>query len=317
VSLRAVIAAWNEFFFKPQSPIPVALFRIFYGVVVIANLLLLRPDWFAWYGTHAWMSLSTMYKVESGMRLNLFTVIPQTDPWVEAVFWASLAAAILLTTGLFTRLSSIAVFLCLTSIHERNLFIFHSGDAFLRVAGFFLMFAPAGAAFSIDRWVRVSKGKEEPEIMPRSPWAQRMIQFELALLYFTAFWWKSMGAPWVNGTALYYVTYLAEIHRFPVPGWVQTPLLMKLGSWATLVVEFSLGVLIWFRELRYPLLVLGVLFHLYLEYWLNIPMFNWNVLCAYVLFIEPADLERTGRSIRARITHAFASSDSGASPSPA
>jgi hypothetical protein len=92
---------------------------------------------------------------------------------------------------------------------------------------------------------------------------------------------------------------------------------MKLGSWATLVVEFSLGVLIWFRELRYPLLVLGVLFHLYLEYWLNIPMFNWNVLCAYVLFIEPADLERTGRSIRARITHAFASSDSGASPSPA
>ena len=308
MSLRTLIEAWNRFFFEPQPPTPIALFRILYGVVVTVNLLLMFPDWLAWYGVRAWMSLSTMYKMEPGMRLNLFTVMPQSDVWVSALFWVSLASAVLLTFGLLTRISSIAVFLCLTSVHERNLFAIHSGDTFLRVAGFFLVFAPAGAAFSVDRLIRLRLGKEAHDVRPRSPWAQRMIQFELSLVYFFAFWWKSLGAPWVNGTALYYVEHLDEFRRFPVPAWFQAPLLVKLGSWLTLVLEFSLGVLIWFRELRYPLLLCGVLFHLTLEYWLNVPMFQWDVLTAYVLFIHPDDLERAlaflGRLRRHSFEHA-------------
>ena len=52
------------------------------------------------------------------------------------------------------------------------------------------------------------------------------------------------------------------------------------------------------RPLRYPLLVLGLLLHLGIEYSLNIPMFEWDVLTAYVLFIDPADLLRMGRAAR-------------------
>ena len=48
--LRSLFEAWNTFFFAPQSPIPIAVFRIVYGSLVIANLLLLRPDWLSWYG---------------------------------------------------------------------------------------------------------------------------------------------------------------------------------------------------------------------------------------------------------------------------
>lgn len=305
MSVRALIADWNEFFFEPQSPVPIALFRILYGTVIMGNLLLWRPDWLAWYGVHAWIRLATIRQVEPGWRLSVFSVMPQSEPWVEALFWVFLLFAVLLTTGFLTRTSSLAVFLCLTSIHQRDLFILHSGDTFLRVAGFFLIFAPAGAAFSVDRLMRIRKGKEGPQIAPRSPWAQRMIQFELALVYFVAFWWKSMGATWVNGTALYYVSHLNEIQRFPVPVWFQNPVLMKLGSWLTLALEFSLGVLIWFRELRYPLLLLGVFFHVFLEYWLNVPMFQWDVLTAYVLFIDPADLTRAWVGIRRRLATSF------------
>ena len=302
MTLKAVARGWNEFFFAPQSPIPIALFRILYGIVLTANLLLLWPEWLAWYGPHAWMSLSTMYKVEPGLRLNMFTILPSSDLWAESVFWVALISALLLTIGFLTRLSSIAAFVCLTSIHQRNLLILHSGDTFLRVAGFFLIFAPAAAALSVDRLLRVRTGKDSRNIEPRSPWAQRMIQLELSLLYFFSFWWKSMGVPWVNGTALYYVIHLDEIRRFPVPAWIQRPLIIQLGTWFTLVLEFSLGILIWIKELRYPLLVLGVLFHLCLEYSLNIPMFQWDVLSAYVLFIDGADLERAWCWIRRRAT---------------
>jgi len=300
MSVRSVVQAWNEFFFTPRSPLPIAIFRVLYGILLIADLILLRPDWLAWYGAHAWISLSTILTLEPGARLNLFTVMPYSDRWVEALIWFFLASAIFLTLGFQTRISSVIAFLCLLSIQQRNLYITNSGDTFLRVAGFFLMFAPAGAALSIDRIIRIRKGKEGSEIQPRAPWAQRMIQFELALLYFVTFWWKSTGVAWVNGTAVYYLNHLAEYQRFPLPLWAQHPILVKLGSWLTLLIEFSLGVLIWFKELRYPVLLLGLLFHLFLEYRLEVPLFQWIVLSAYVLFIEPRDLMRAWNWIRRR-----------------
>jgi hypothetical protein len=298
MTLQSLVDLWNKFFFAPRSPTPVCLFRIVYGSMVIATLVLLHRQWLDWYGVHAWMSLSTMHHLEPGTRLNLFDLVPQNDYWIRGLFWFSLLSAILLTLGFLTRLSTVSVFLCLTSIDQRNLYIAHGGDVFLRVAGFFLMFAPAGAAFSLDRVLRIRQGKESPQVQPTSPWAQRMIQFELALMYFMSFWSKAMGAPWVNGTALYYVVHLNEMQRFPLPQWIAHPAILKLGTWLTLALEFSLGVLIWIKEFRYPLLLLGLCFHLCLEYSLNVPMFQWDILSAYILFVDPADIARAQNWMR-------------------
>jgi len=116
------------------------------------------------------------------------------------------------------------------------------------------------------------------------------------------FWWKSTGAAWVNGTAVYYLNHLAEYQGLPLPSWLQHPIFVKLGSWLTLAIEFSLGVLVWFKELRYPVLLLGLLFHLFLEYRLDVPLFQWTVISAYVLFIDPRDLERAWSWIRRLVT---------------
>jgi hypothetical protein len=300
VILRRLVEAWESFFFTPQSPLPIVLFRILYGLCVTATLMLLHSDWLDWYGVHGWVTLSTMTRVEPGTRLNLFTVIPQDDRWIVAFFWIFLCFAVLLTVGLLTRISSVAVFLCLVSMQQRNLFLLHGGDTFLRVAGFFLMFAPAGAALSVDRLIRIRRGREGEELAPSLPWAQRMIQFELALMYFVSFLWKLKGNTWLEGTALYYVVHLHSIARFPIPGWIEHPAILKIGSWFALLLEFSLGVLIWFRRLRYPLLLMGLVFHLCIEYALNLPMFEWDVLTAYVLFVEPSDLARTRLAIQQR-----------------
>src|ERR1700722_9230448 len=134
VRLRSLVDAWNEFFFAPQSPVPIGLFRAFYGTVVFAPIILLRPRWLPWYGPHAWMSLSALHKLEPGIRLDLFEILPQTNGWIEALFWVFLGSAVLLAVGLFTRINSVIVFVCLASIHQRNLYINNGGDTFLRVA---------------------------------------------------------------------------------------------------------------------------------------------------------------------------------------
>lgn len=300
MSLRSLARAWNEFFFAPRPPAPLCLFRVLFGLLALADFILLRPDWLTWFGTRGITTLETMRRFEPGTRINLFALMPN-DSWVEGFFWFAIVSAVFLALGFLTRASSVAVFLCLASIDQRAMLAMHSGDSLLRVTGFWLMFAPAGAAFSVDRLVRIWRGKEGLQIQPRPPWAQRMIQIQVALLYMATFWTKSQGASWIDGTALFYVYHLDQFQRFPLPSFVQDLVFIKLETWLTLAIEFSLGVLVWFKELRYPLLLTGLLLHLSLEYSMNIPLFQWIILATYVTFIEPADLARAWDWIRARI----------------
>jgi len=301
MSLKSLAQAWNRFFFEPQSPVPVALFRIVFGFVVLIDALLLRPDWQTWFGPRGLVTLPAMQQMEGGTRINLFAVLPQTAFWTDMFFWALVAGAILLILGLYTRFSSVMVFLLVESIQQRNLFITNGGDTLLRVVSFFLMFAPAGAALSIDRLRNIWRGVEGVEIRPRAPWGQRMIQIELCLLYLMTFWNKSQGPAWIDGTALYYVYHLDQFHRFPVPGFMQDLFMVRLETWLTLTAEFSLGVLVWFKELRYPILAAGVLLHLSLEYSMNVPMFQWTALAVYVTFIDGADLAAVWSRVRTRV----------------
>jgi hypothetical protein len=41
---------------------------------------------------------------------------------------------------------------------------------------------------------------------------------------------------------------------------------------------------------------LGLLFHLSIEYALNLPMFSWDVLTAYILFVDPSYLAHLRRT---------------------
>ena len=299
--MKSLLHAWNEFFFAKRSPLPLGLFRIAYGLCVTATLLLLKGDWLAWYGAHAWVSLNTMRVVESGPRINLFALIPQDDRWIAAFFWIFLASALLLTVGLFSRLNSVLIYSFLTSIDQRNLFITHSGDTFLRVAGFFLMFAPIGAALSIDHILRVRRGQEPPEILPRRQWAGRMIQIELSLVYLATFCWKLKGSAWLDGSALFYIYHLLEFQRFPVPSVLLQPVFLKIATWFALLLELSLGTLILLKRFRYKLLLAGLLFHLSLEYSLNTPMMQWDFLSAYLLFLDGDDLQRAWATLRTRL----------------
>lgn len=300
MSLRSLFHHWNEFFFKPQSPTPIALYRILFGLLVIADLVLLRPSWLTWYGPKGFLTLDTVYKVSMpGPRINFFAILPQTDFAVNAFFWAFLLVAISLTLGFMTRFSAVAVCMCLGSIQERNFYILNSGDSFLRIMSFILIFAPAGAALSVDRLLRIRRGRVGAAIPLYSPWAQRLIQIQLAVLYFATFYWKTLGPSWMDGTAVYYVLRLDAFRHFPMPS-INALWLVKCLTWGTLLIEFSLGVLVWFKELRYPVLIAGLCLHLGIEYSMNIPLFEWIMIATFVTFVEPEDLSRMWKWIRGR-----------------
>jgi hypothetical protein len=196
------------------------------------------------------------------------------------------------TIGFFTRTSAALTFITFLALHHRNPVILNGGDSFCRIAIFFMIFAPAGAMYSVDRWMRVRSGKEKGEPALREPWAQRLIQLQLAFVYLYTFAWKAAGPMWLDGTAVYYTSRLVEFWRFPVPYVFEHMWTIKLWTWGTLAVELSLALLVWIKELRYPVLLLGVLLHLGIEYSMNIPLFGFIMIFAYMTYVDGTDLER-------------------------
>lgn len=292
ISLKAIFDAWNRFLFEPRSPLPIAVYRILLGLVLLGNHAILFPDIFEWFSDRGTLSFATARRLAGGGGFSLFTFLPQTDAVVWTIFLISCLAVVTMTLGLFTRTSSVVVFLTLVSLHHRNPVILNGGDTFLRIATFFMMFSQAGAALSLDRLIRIARGKDFGPPEPKAPWAQRLIQFQLAFVYFYAFIWKTMGAMWLSGTAVYYTSRIAEFWRFPVPYIFEHIWTIKLWTWATLFVELALGTLIWTRELRYWVLLAGVLLHLGIDYSMNIPLFAYIMIGAYVTFVESEDLQR-------------------------
>ena len=288
MSTRTLWSELSRFFFKPISPYPLAVFRILLGLCVCVTLLLFHPDWLAWFGVHGWITSETIAKAESGFRLNLFSIIPNDDRWIGGLYWLLLIASFTLMLGLGTRISNIVVYLGLNSMNQRDPLMLHGGDTFIRIAAFFLIFAPSGTVLSLDNAIRTYRHPSRGSAVPRiAPWPQRLIQYQLAIVYLMSFWWKVKGAAWRNGTALFYVTNLREISRFPLPIILHTPWVLHLGTWLAMTFELLFPLLIWFKPTRRPMLIAGLLFHLCLEYALNIPMFQWDMLSAYPLFLDP------------------------------
>lgn len=285
--------AWSDFWFRPATPEPVALFRILFGLLMLQVLLVhLGGDFLTWYGSS---SIVSAQEVRDSFwikepRFDLFLLLGNNDQLITYYYYALVFFALCLTAGFMTRFSAAFIALSLISMHHHCPFNINGGDAFLRLTSLWLMFSNAGECYSVDAWIR---RKKEPDWQPsaKPPWAQRMIQMQLALVYCQTFWLKLSGQQWVDGTAVYYATRLQDLGRFPLPLF-DSLLFCKLLSWGTLVIELAMWTVVWIKEFRYYTLLGALLLHLGIDYAINLPVFEWAFIVALVTFVEPEDCRK-------------------------
>ena len=144
----------------------------------------------------------------------------------------------------------------------------------------------------MDRWRRARD--QFWEFPLRAPWALRLMQIQLSVIYFATLWGKLQGDLWRNGTAVSYALRVHDIHRFPTPGFVtDSVVLTELLTFGTLLLELCLAVLIWNRVLRPWVLALGVLLHLSIGFSIMVGFFTMLMLTTYLAFVPP----ETARSL--------------------
>jgi hypothetical protein len=268
--VSALVSAWDRFWFAPQSTATLALLRIVFGVVTVVWALVLVPDIDAFF--------------EPDGLAGGYSAAP-------LVVAAMAAAAVCVTIGLWTRVACGTVLFCIIWLHRVDPLVWNTGDVLLRHVALFLTLSPAGDALSVDRWRR------DPDLLwefpQRAPWALRLVQVQVALMYLVTVVAKLHGWTWRQGTAVSYVMRIPEDARFALPTTISASTFWAhVLTWGTLAVEASIPLLVWNRRLRPYVLAAGVGLHLAIDVTMRVGLFSWIVLLTYLAFVPPATAER-------------------------
>lgn len=292
MSIKTILDLWDKFWFSEASALPVAAFRAAFGFIISLFILLLSADIFVWFGKEGITSNQTVRNYTQAVGLNILNFAKDNDTFLVVFFIVFFLAALSMMVGYKTRWSVIICWLCMNSLYHRNPFLFNSGDTYIRVTLFWLIFADSGALFSVDHYL-ASKGqtaKTDDKLV--SIWPQRLLQLQLALVYFHTVVAKIWTDPWIDGTAVYISSRIEDLQRIHLPYVFEHLWTCQLLSWGTLIIEAALFSLIWIKELRYYVIALAVMFHLIIDLHMNIPLFEWLMIASYIVFIDGRDIER-------------------------
>jgi hypothetical protein len=264
-----------------------ALVRISLGLVLTADALLTRREAPFTLGPDGLYDIASYRSGPAGRRPSLYKVLPPTEASSRAVVTLYLIASLAFLIGLATPVAAVVALVAMWSIHFRNPLVIHSGDLLLRHLLLFAVFLPSAQLWAVDAWLL----DRDPDSLV-TPWALRLLQTQVAVVYLRTAFWKLRGPAWRDGTAVYRVLTLTALRRHGLPARLRRPAVYRSMTWGTLAFEMGFPLLVWIAPLRWPMLVLAVGFHLLMDWFLRIRLFQWIMLAGLVAFLPPDDVTR-------------------------
>jgi len=290
--MRRLLLGWDRFWFAPTSPSPVCLLRMFFGVLAFGQAVLMLPDVLTWYGHDGVLSIESARRLQNGPRLSLLLWLDPSNKVVTELLWLQMLASVAVLVGFLTRWSTLLVWLLVQAFALRNPLMHYEMDSFLRVFGFLLIFAPAGAMWSVDAYL---KKRKQPLC---APWAQRLMQIQVTLFYWQSFWGKVPGKTWWDGTALYYITHTPDLVHHQIPSMLDRMWFYHTLTVLSLVTELLMWSLVWVKKTRYVVLLMGVMFHVIMQWLFNLDLSEFATLAGYIAFVDPVDIDRVIRAVK-------------------
>ena len=139
------------------------------------------------------------------------------------------------------------------------------------------MLSSCGNCWSLDACLQI-----KPQQV--SVWQLRLIQFQIALIYFVSGWVKFQSSEWLDGTIMQYVLIHPQYSRWDGLSFIGNPLLSGLLAglaWFILWWELLFPYLLSNSYSRNISLLIGILFHVGLLFTMNLRWFPVIELSLY------------------------------------
>jgi len=212
--------------------------------------------------------------------------------------WIAVAAAVMLSVGLFTR-SAAAVVAVLIAW---NLFLstthFHHNRAYLTAILVGIALLPVGRVGSLDAVIRRWRGL--PRLGPIGPlWPLLLMRFEASVIYTASGLSKVIDGDWWSGLVLRLrIEEHADLAASRgVPDWVMDTLANAtvMGWLAKVIVltEVFIGLGLLFRKTRPAAIWCAIAFHITIQATAQVQVFSLIGLAALIIWVTPSSRDRT------------------------
>jgi hypothetical protein len=278
--------AWNDFWFRPVDPRPLAAVRIGAGITLLLYVL-------SWGNAAGWLATNGLLPARATTQLLEAQPLEQVEPGrpgpirgltflgdspsvVTAVQFLLGIAAAMLAAGCFTRVTAVIVWLLFLWFAHRATVVSGATEPILAALLFYLAWSPCQLIWSVDAWWRQRREASAPKpANPAESWlpapvlaniAQRLIQLHLACLVFAMAEAKLQGPVWWDGDAVWYLT--ANTLSRPVDLSFLRGRTILINAWthAIILVEVLFPFAIWVRWSR------GIVLAVAAVVWLTLPL---------------------------------------------
>ncbi|HJT32724.1 MAG TPA: hypothetical protein VJ783_11845 [Pirellulales bacterium] len=279
-------AGWNRFWFTPADVSTLGAIRLGAGLVLLYWLATFTPDLTAYFGPDGLAPQSILRNLEEPVRDGRLFVVPQqvreslprphrwsllnllhTPKELMLGHTAALVIALLFAVGLFTRVTTpLALLVLLSYIHRGPVFT-SQVEPILAFVMLYLCFGPAGKAWSFDHWLalrRHSRQLTAGDVMKcrkssAAAISLRLIQVHLALVYALMAIGKLSSPVWWQGTGVWWLIARADAPLVDLTGLHSFPHLVSIWTYAVVLWQATLPILIWHPLARPLLLVVNAI----------------------------------------------------------
>lgn len=294
--------AWERFWFEPAPVATYAILRIAVGLLGLGWAASVALDLEPFYFTNG-----IVHRQPPEQPWGLLATF-DSDAAVVGVWALLVVSSLSLVVGFRSRLSSVLVFLALVWLQRRNPFVLNGGDVLVHLLCLYLVLMPSGAWLSVDRWRAVGTARFW-DVPRRAPWALRLLQLQICIVYLAAVYAKLVAETWRDGTALTYALRVELVQRFVPPERIVDSVLFSTAMTAsTLAVELAIPLLVWSRRTRPWVIGAGIALHVGIHVMLQIGFFSLAMIAAYIAFLPPERATSVVDALRRRLRR-FGSED--------
>lgn len=262
-----------------------AAFRIGIALVLLADLGIRFGDLIAHYTDTGVMPRSLLAQVSKPWHWSLHAI--SGEPIFQVLLFTIAAVmAIAMLVGYRTRIATIASWVLLISLHNRNPALIFAADDVLRALMFWAMFLPLGASYSIESALNSGNHKLPARVVSGATVA---LMFQQCFIYIFSAAFKTKSPVWTEGTAVYYSLsfdqYATPIGHFLL----NFPALLTLFTYVTLVLEWVAPLLLFIPVrnsfFRMCAVITFVMLHAGFGLTLNLGIFPFLSIFSWLAFL--------------------------------
>ncbi len=290
--IQYVLDHWNQFWFSSRSDndlIALSIFRISFCAVMLICYIGRAFDLDFFYGANGILPGWHLKNMEIARFHPTIITDAWKSSWLHGLHSLFLLSIFLQMLGLCTRFFSILTYLLHMIFVNRNLGVMFGVDMIADFYFLYLCFAQSNTHYSIDAW-RKKAGLNHSAI---SHIAFRLMQIQLCIIYAFSGLEKLKGTRWWDGSAIWDVMSIGNMQRWDLSFLSHVPILLAASTYVVLFFEIYFPVLIWQKKWRLPLLGFGLIMHLGVFIFMNLPSFGFLMISLYILFLQKEEIQKT------------------------